>query len=75
MTMSDPLGDMLTRIRNGQMAAKAVIECPFSKLRENVCKVLDIEANHLWVLLHRARKQLRQLLEKHWDNSDKKIKF
>ena len=38
--MSDPLGDMLTRIRNGQMAEKSVIECPFSKLRENVCKVL-----------------------------------
>jgi len=40
MAMSDPLGDMLTRIRNGQMAQKTVIECPFSKLRENVCKVL-----------------------------------
>lgn len=40
MTMSDPLGDMLSRIRNGQMAHKSVIECPFSKLRENVCKVL-----------------------------------
>lgn len=43
MTMSDPLGDMLTRIRNGQMANKSVIECPFSKLRENVCKVLADE--------------------------------
>jgi small subunit ribosomal protein S8 len=40
MTMSDPLGDMLSRIRNGQMAQKSVIECPFAKLRENVCKVL-----------------------------------
>ena len=43
MAMSDPLGDMLARIRNGQMANKAVIECPFSKLRENVCKVLADE--------------------------------
>ena len=43
MTMSDPLGDMLARIRNGQMANKSVIECPFSKLRENVCKVLADE--------------------------------
>ena len=43
MTMSDPLGDLLTRIRNGQMAAKTVVECPFSKLRENVCKVLADE--------------------------------
>mgnify|MGYP001321878547 FL=1 len=43
MTMSDPLSDMLTRIRNGQMAHKTVIECPFSKLQENVCKVLADE--------------------------------
>ena len=28
MTMSDPLGDMLTRIRNGQMARKSVISSP-----------------------------------------------
>ena len=40
MAMSDPLGDMLARIRNGQMAQKSVIDSPFSKLRENVCKVL-----------------------------------
>ena len=43
MAMSDPLGDMLSRIRNGQMANKSVIECPHSKLRENVCKVLADE--------------------------------
>lgn len=43
MTMSDPLGDMLTRIRNGQGASKAIVECPFSKIRENVCKVLQDE--------------------------------
>ena len=43
MSMSDPLSDMLARIRNGQLANKSVIECPFSKLRENVCKVLADE--------------------------------
>ena len=43
MTMSDPLGDMLTRVRNGQQAEKKTIECPFSRLRENVCKVLEDE--------------------------------
>ncbi|MGH1456755.1 MAG: 30S ribosomal protein S8 [Alphaproteobacteria bacterium] len=43
MTMSDPLGDMLTRIRNGQQAAKETVDCPLSKLRENVCKVLQDE--------------------------------
>jgi small subunit ribosomal protein S8 len=43
MTMSDPLGDMLTRIRNGQQAGKEIIECPYSRLRENVCGVLQDE--------------------------------
>ncbi|MCB1783995.1 MAG: 30S ribosomal protein S8 [Alphaproteobacteria bacterium] len=43
MTMSDPLGDMLTRIRNGQQAGKEIIECPYSRLRENVCAVLKDE--------------------------------
>lgn len=43
MAMSDPLGDMLTRIRNGQMAQKSVIECPHSKIRANVCQVLADE--------------------------------
>jgi small subunit ribosomal protein S8 len=41
--MSDPLGDMLTRIRNGQMAAKSAIKAPASKLRANVLEVLRRE--------------------------------
>jgi small subunit ribosomal protein S8 len=43
MSMNDPLGDMLTRIRNGQQARKAVTACPWSKLHESVCKVLTDE--------------------------------
>ena len=43
MTMSDPLGDMLTRIRNGQRARKSQIVAPFSKLRLNVLDVLKRE--------------------------------
>ncbi len=43
MTMSDPLGDMLTRIRNGQQAGKEIVECPCSGIRENVCAVLKDE--------------------------------
>jgi small subunit ribosomal protein S8 len=43
MTMSDPLSDMLSRIRNGQMAGKASIECPYSRLHVNVCDVLKDE--------------------------------
>jgi small subunit ribosomal protein S8 len=43
MTMSDPLGDMLTRIRNGQRARQAVVAAPASKLRTNVLEVLKRE--------------------------------
>jgi len=43
MAMSDPLGDMLTRIRNGQMAKKSSVVAPASKLRSNVLEVLKRE--------------------------------
>ncbi|MDH5488524.1 MAG: 30S ribosomal protein S8 [Rhodospirillaceae bacterium] len=43
MSMTDPLGDMLTRIRNGQMARKSAITAPASKLRMNVLDVLKRE--------------------------------
>ena len=43
MATSDPLGDMLTRIRNGQMAQKDSIRAPASKLREHVLEVLRRE--------------------------------
>lgn len=38
--MTDPLGDLLTRIRNGQRAGKSVISAPASRLRANVLEVL-----------------------------------
>jgi len=40
MTMTDPLGDMLTRIRNGQRARMDSVVSPASKLRANVLEVL-----------------------------------
>ena len=43
MTMSDPLSDMLTRIRNGQRARKSSIIAPASKLRSGVLEVLKRE--------------------------------
>jgi small subunit ribosomal protein S8 len=43
MSMTDPLGDMLTRIRNGQRAGKRVISAPASKLRARVLDVLQRE--------------------------------
>ncbi len=43
MAISDPLGDMLTRIRNGQRAKLSSIKSPSSKLRANVLQVLERE--------------------------------
>jgi small subunit ribosomal protein S8 len=43
MAMSDPIGDMLTRIRNGQRARMSVVSSPASKLRSNVLEVLKRE--------------------------------
>lgn len=43
MSMQDPLSDMLTRIRNAQMAGKASVEMPGSKLKAAVAQVLKDE--------------------------------
>ncbi|MDH3579660.1 MAG: 30S ribosomal protein S8 [Hyphomicrobiales bacterium] len=43
MTMTDPLGDMLTRIRNAQMRQKSTVATPASKLRGRVLDVLQEE--------------------------------
>lgn len=43
MAFSDPLGDMLTRIRNGQAAHKSSVMAPASSLRQNVLEVLKRE--------------------------------
>ena len=43
MAVTDPLGDMLTRIRNGQRARKDSVLTPASKLRARVLDVLQRE--------------------------------
>ena len=43
MTMTDPLGDMLTRIRNAQMRKSARVSTPGSSLRKHVLDVLQSE--------------------------------
>ena len=43
MSMTDPISDMLTRIRNGQKAKKVRVSMPASKLKESIAKVLEAE--------------------------------
>lgn len=43
MSMSDPIADFLTRIRNAQMAGMKSVQCPSSKTKVAICKVLEDE--------------------------------
>jgi len=43
MSMTDPLADMLTRIRNGIIARKAKVEVPASNLKERIAEILRDE--------------------------------
>jgi len=43
MSMSDPISDMLTRIRNAQLAEKTTVSMPSSKLKAAIAKVLQDE--------------------------------
>ena len=43
MAMTDPIGDLITRIRNAQQRAKPKVSTPGSKLRERVLEVLKTE--------------------------------
>ena len=46
MSMQDPLSDMLTRLRNAQMAGKQNVDMPGSKLKVSVAKVLEARGIH-----------------------------
>jgi len=43
MAMTDPIGDMLTRMRNAMMASYDTVDIPSSKLKMNIAKVLKSE--------------------------------
>jgi len=43
MSMTDPIADMLTRIRNAQMTERAVVAMPSSKVKVSIAKVLKDE--------------------------------
>lgn len=43
MSMSDPIADMLTRIRNGQAAEKVAVQMPSSRMKTAIARVLKDE--------------------------------
>ena len=60
MTLVDPVGDMLTRIRNGQMRSLNKINMPFSNFRLKILEVLKKEG---------------YIIDFNINNGEKKIKF
>ena len=60
MSMTDPIADMLTRIRNAQTAAKTHVSMPSSKLKASIAKVLQSEGyiNDLSVTENGAKAEL-----------------
>jgi small subunit ribosomal protein S8 len=61
MAMSDPLGDMLTRIRNGQRIGKSKVRAPASRLRSNVLDVLKREGYIRGFRKHEQRPGISEL--------------
>ena len=43
MSMSDPIADLLTRVRNAAQARQATVDVPASKLKAEICRVLKAE--------------------------------
>jgi len=43
MGMTDPIADLLTRIRNGNTAGKTSVDAPFSKIKADIARILEEE--------------------------------
>ena len=60
MTLTDPIGDMFSRIRNGQMRSLNSIEIPSSNFRKNILKILKNEVI-LKIILLKKQKTIKQV--------------
>jgi small subunit ribosomal protein S8 len=65
MSMTDPIADMLTRIRNAQLAEKATVQMPSSGVKAAIARVLKDEGyiEDFAVVGEDARKQLEIVLK------------
>ncbi len=62
MTLVDPIGDMLTRIRNGQMRSLAKIEIPFSSFRAKILEVLKKEGYIIDFKINENKNKIKSIL-------------
>ena len=64
MSLGDPIGDMLTRIRNGQMRSLNKIEIPFSNFRSKILGVLKREGYILSYEITTNEKKIKNIFVK-----------
>ena len=62
MTLVDPIGDMLTRIRNGQMRSLNKIVIPFSNFRFKILEVLKKEGYIIDFYLEDSKEKIKSIL-------------
>ena len=64
MSMTDPIADMLTRIRNGYQARHEKVEMPWSRIKEEIARILQEEGYINGYKVHRegAKAVLRVML-------------
>ena len=75
MTMTDPVGDMLTRIRNGQRCGMPTVTCPASHYRANVLDALQREGyirGFSWSEISKGIKEIT--IELQYSNGDPVIR-
>lgn len=61
MSMTDPIADLLTRLRNGTRARREYVDCPWSRIKERIVQLLVAEgfAADFSVIERGAKKDLR----------------
>ena len=47
MTMTDPIADMLTRLRNASAAKHETVDMPYSKFKANIAEILKLSLIHI----------------------------
>jgi len=62
MNLVDPIGDMLTRIRNGQMRSLNKIKTPFSKFRFKILEVLKKEGYIIDFYLEENKEKIKSIV-------------
>ncbi len=62
MSFSDPIGDLITRIRNGLAVGKAQVVAPYSKIKDNILRVLKEEGYIRGFEVRLVRPQVKEVI-------------